>query len=492
MESVTSSPHQNPHFVLVPWLAQGHIIPMIDIAHLLADRGVIVSLITTPANLSRIKPTADRVHESKLPIHFIPLPFPSAEFGLPVGCENLDSLPSKSLAVNFYNASKMLKQPLINHLRDPKTPAPTCIISDIGHPWTTDVAREFSMPRLIFQGYNCFAILCFENLTVYKTHETVQSASESFVLPGLPQQIEITRLQLPKQFQETQEYRDIHKEVRESEVAADGIVINSFDELEVGYRGLLEKSTGKKAWMIGPVSLCNKGSKDLAERGNKASIDEAKCKSWLDTMSPNSVVYVCFGSMGSLGPSQLIEQGSGLLASNRPFIWVIKSVQNSDVENWLSENLSDESKCLVIKGWAPQAMILSHTAIGGFVTHCGWNSTFEGVCAGLPLLTWPMFSEQFLNERFVVEVLKIGVSVGVKTPTEWAEVKDDVVVTREEIAKAVERLMENGEEAEGRRRRAKRFAEIAKRALEEGGSSYLNLTMLIQHALNYQGCKNVM
>ena len=205
------------------------------------------------------------------------------------------------------------------------------------------------------------------------------------------------------------------------------------------------------------------------------------------------MVYVCFGSMGSLGPSQLIELGFGLLASNRPFIWVIKSVHNSEVENWLSENFSDESKCLVIKGWAPQAMILSHTAIGGFVTHCGWNSTFEGVCAGLPLLTWPLFAEQFLNEKLVVEVLKIGVSVGVKTPTEWAgEVKDDVVVGREEIAKAVERLMENGEEAEGRRRRAKRFAEIAKRALEEGGSSYLNLTMLIQHALNYQGCKNVM
>jgi len=100
-------------------------------------------------------------------------------------------------------------------------------------------------------------------------------------------------------------------------VAADGIVINSFDELEVGYRTLLEKSTGKKAWMIGPVSLCNKGDKDLAERGNKASIHVAKCKSWLDTMSSNSVAYVCFGSMGSLGPSQLIELGSSLLASNR-------------------------------------------------------------------------------------------------------------------------------------------------------------------------------
>jgi len=95
----------------------------------------------------------------------------------------------------------------------------------------------------------------------------------------------------------------------------------------------------------------------------------------------------------------------------------------------LPENFADESKCLVIRGWAPQAMILSHVAVGGFVTHCWWNSTFEGVCAGLPLLTWPIFAEQCLNEKLVGEVLKIGVSFGVTAPTEQTgEVTDDVVV----------------------------------------------------------------
>ncbi|ONK79769.1 uncharacterized protein A4U43_C01F9890 [Asparagus officinalis] len=494
--SVASSPHQNLHFVLVPWLAQGHIIPMIDIARLLAHRGITVSLVTTPANLTRIKPTADRIHESKLPIRFLPLPFPSTEFGLPAGCENIDSLPSKSLVLNFYNACKALKQPLMDYLRDPKTPSPNCIISDFGHPWAADIAREFSVPRFVFHGFNCFAILCIENLTIYKTHESVPSDTEPLVLPGLPQRIEISRisrLQLPRQFQVSQPYEEIQKEVRESEMGADGIVINSFDELEVGYKGLLEKSSGKKSWMIGPVSFINNGSKDLAERGNRTLIEETKCKNWLDSMTPDSVVYVCFGSMGSFGPSQLIELGSGLLASNKPFIWVIKSIQNPEVEDWLSENFSDDSKCLIIRGWAPQAMILSHAAVGGFLTHCGWNSALEGICAGLPLLTWPMFAEQFLNEKLVLEVLKIGVSIGVKTPTEWAgEVKDDVVVSREEIAKAVETVMDEAEEAGGRRRRAKELAEMAKRAMEEGGSSYVNLTGLIQYALDCQSVKNVM
>lgn len=386
----------------------------------------------------------------------------------------------------------MLKQPLIDHLRDPKTPDVSCIITDLGHAWTVDVAREFSVPRLLFHGYSCFATLCIENLTVHKVHETGSSDSEPFMLPGLPQQIEITRKQLPWQFQASHQYQEIYEDIRKSEIGADGIVINSFDELEAGYSGLLEKSTGKKAWMIGPVSLCSRGSKDLAERGNKTSIDETKCKSWLDSMGTKTVVYVCFGSMSTFAPAQLIELGSGLLASNRPFIWVINPVQNSDVDNWLSENFSDESKCLLIRGWAPQAMILPHVAIGGFVTHCGWNSTLEGVCAGLPLLTWPMFAEQFLNEKLVVEVLKIGVPVGVKEPTDWAvKVKDEVLLQREEIAKAVERLMEEGEEAEERRRTAKEFAAMANIALEEGGSSGLNLTMLVQFALNYQDRKTV-
>lgn len=329
---------------------------------------------------------------------------------------------------------------------------------------------------------------------VHKTHEKVASVTEPFVLPGLPQQLEIARIQLPTPLNAlSSQYDAVYKEIRESEAAADGIVVNSFDGFEAGYSRLLEESMGKKVWMIGPVSLSNKDSKDLAERGNKASVDETKCKSWLDSMSPSSVVYVCFGSLATFGPSQLAELGSGLLASNRPFLWVIKSVPNEEVDRWLLENFTDESKCLVIRGWAPQAMILSHEAVGGFVTHCGWNSTLECVCAGLPMLTWPKFSEQFLNEKLVVEVLKVGVSLGVKTPTDWQDgEKDEVVVGREEIVEAVGRLMGEGAEAEWRRMRAKEFAEMAKGAMEEGGSSNLNLTMLIQYALDYhQSGKNL-
>ncbi|CAL9102243.1 unnamed protein product, partial [Musa textilis] len=100
-----------------------------------------------------------------------------------------------------------------------------------------------------------------------------------------------------------------------------------------------------------------------------------------------------------------------------PFIWVIRpGKQAAEVERWLSEEFEERvrvrSRGLVIRGWAPQMVILSHPAVGGFVTHCGWNSILEGISAGLPMVTWPHFGDQFLNQKLVVQVLRVGVAVG--------------------------------------------------------------------------------
>ncbi|KAM0065642.1 putative UDP-glucuronosyl/UDP-glucosyltransferase, UDP-glycosyltransferase family [Helianthus debilis subsp. tardiflorus] len=135
----------------------------------------------------------------------------------------------------------------------------------------------------------------------------------------------------------------------------------------------------------------------------------------------------------------------------------------------------------MVRGWAPQLLILSHQSIGGFVTHCGWNSTLEGISAGIPMVTWPQFADQFLNERFIINVLKIGVKIGMEVPVIFHELDESKeIVKRDEIKEAIECLMKNDEEGEARRKRSKEFSVIAKRAMEEGGSSQRNMTLMIQ------------
>ena len=324
-----------------------------------------------------------------------------------------------------------------------------------------------------------------------KVFESLKSDTDSFVLPGLPHQIEFTKSQLPIP---DPKLNFLGEQIVAAEKDTYGVVINTFEELEPEYvQGVKELRNGK-LWCIGPVSLCNRAKSDKFERGNKASIGEEQCLNWLDSHEPNSVLYACLGSLCNLIPAQLIELGLGLEASDKPFIWVIRERNLTlELEEWISGYGFEErvkGRGLLIRGWAPQVLILSHQAVGGFLTHCGWNSSFEAVCAGMPVATWPLFAEQFTNEKMLVDVLGIGVRVGVQKTVNWGEEEEiGVLVKSEAVQGAVDELL-GGAEREERRNRAKKLAEKASKALEEGGSSYLNMSSLIKEITELaRGCE---
>ncbi|KAJ0027542.1 hypothetical protein Pint_35769 [Pistacia integerrima] len=359
------------------------------------------------------------------------------------------------------------------------------------YPWTTNIASRFNVPRITFHGFSCFCLLCIYNLRISKVQENITSDNEFFVVPGLPDKIEITKVQLP----EALRVKDFSEKVSAAEMASYGVVLNTFEELESAYVKEYMKAKNGKVWCIGPVSVCNKDNIDKVERGNKASIDESECLKWLDSWQPSSVIYVCLGSLCNLTTAQLIDLGLGLEATKKPFIWVIREgIKSRGLEKWLLEEKFEErikGKGLLIKGWAPQILILTHPAIGGFLTHCGWNSLTEGISAGVPMVTWPLFADQFCNEKLIVQVLKIGVRIGVEVPlTLGKEEEIGVLVKKEDIEKAVNILMDEGEERNDRRRRAKEFGEMAKRAIEEGGSSYINMKLFIQDIMQQAYCCN--
>ncbi|GKV18482.1 hypothetical protein SLEP1_g28853 [Rubroshorea leprosula] len=258
-----------------------------------------------------------------------------------------------------------------------------------------DIASNFQIARISFDGKNCFILLYCHVLNISKVHENV-SETEPFVVPGLPNRIEFTKGQLPRNFNPGN--NSSMNEVVQKILAAEGgygVLLTTFEELEAAY----VKHTGrfKTAKNGGPASLCNKENSDKAERDNKSSIDENQCLKWLDSQAPNFVICACFGSLIKLTAPQLTELGSALEAANRPFIWVLRGANGKEgMEKWFLEDGFEKrtrGRGPLIGGWAPQVLILSHPAVGGFLTHCGWTSTPDGICAGLPMKTWPLFAE---------------------------------------------------------------------------------------------------
>ncbi|KAJ4782304.1 Glycosyltransferase [Rhynchospora pubera] len=414
---------------------------MTDLAHLLAERGVHVSLITTPTNATRIRPIVQRSIESNLPIQFVELKFPCAQIGLPDECENFDLIDSNNF-LPFVEVYSLLRNPLEQYLLAHQIP-PSCIISDGYNHWTAEVARRLCIPRIVFHGPSCLFALCNYNTIRKSNHLT--DYSEQFVLPHMPQTLQSNKAN----------------------------ELNTFN------------APGKKVWTVGPLNLYNKDEYSKSLRGNKLGVEkQERVFNWLDSHKPKSVLYISFGTITRQNGLQLMELGSGLETANKPFIWVVKEAEiTPEVDRWLSEDFEKkvQQKGLICRGWVPQLSILSHPSVGGFMTHCGWNSILESISLGVPMITWPQFGDQFTNEKLVVDVLELGVSLGTKALCWMPSVDDETIwVHREDIEKAIQKLMGEEEEAKAMRRKAADMADNAKKAMEKGGSSDENITRLIK------------
>lgn len=154
------------------------------------------------------------------------------------------------------------------------------------------------------------------------------------------------------------------------------------------------------------------------------------------------------------------------------FLWAlrIKPEQGDHVMQGFEEKV--KGRGLVVKGWIGQREVLEHGSVRGFLSHCGWNSVIESICAGVPILAWPMMAEQHLNARMVTEEIKVGLRVetcngSVRGFVKW-----------EGLAKMVKELM-GGEMGEVVPPRVKELSEAAKKAIQQGGTSWCNLELLL-------------
>ncbi|KAL6209816.1 hypothetical protein ACLB2K_020755 [Fragaria x ananassa] len=477
--AMETKPRPQLHIFFLPFMAPGHTLPLIDIAKLFASRGVKCTIVTSHANAPIISQAIKTSIGFGFEIKLVLIKFPSTEVGLPEGIESIKLEKTKEMGERFVKATTLLQQQVEQVLDQHH---PHCLVADFLFHWATDVAAKFEIPRLVFHGTGFFALCAIKSIMLYQPHLKVSSDSESFVIPSLPNEIKMTRNKLVPflTLNGKTELIKLIKLSRKAEERSYGIIVNSFYELEPDYADHYRKVLGKKSWHIGPVSLCNNVEIDRSERGTEGLVDEAQeCLNWLNYKNLNSVVYICSGTMTKFSDSQLVEIAYGLEASRQQFIWVVKKEKN-DKEEWLPEGFEQRVKGegLIIRGWAPQLLILQHEAIGAFLTHCGWNSILEGVSAGVPMITWPVSAEQFYNEKLVTQILGIGVPVGAQ---KWEDgsLQSEASVKREAIEKAVTEFMV-GNKQEEMRTRVLALGEMARRAVAEGGSSFSDLTVLIE------------
>ncbi|XP_061952689.1 UDP-glycosyltransferase 88B1-like [Populus nigra] len=260
-----------------------------------------------------------------------------------------------------------------------------------------------------------------------------------------------------------------------------GLILNTFELLErKALQAIQEGKCGAPDEPVPPL-FCVGPLLTTSE-----SKSEHECLTWLDSQPTRSVLFLCFGSMGVFNSRQLRETAIGLEKSGVRFLWVVRPPL-ADSQTQAGRSSTPNEPCLdlllpegflertedrgfLVNSWAPQVEILNHGSVGGFVTHCGWNSVLEALCAGVPMVAWPLYAEQRMNRIFLVEGMKVALA--------FREAGDDHFVNAAELEERVIELM-NSEKGEAVRERVLKLREDAVAAKSDGGSSCIAMAKLV-------------
>ncbi|CAD6339133.1 unnamed protein product [Miscanthus lutarioriparius] len=456
------------HIVIFPFMAKGHMLPLLHFATALsAQHGrssrLRVTLVTTPGNVAFAR--------SRLPssVDLVALPFPSFP-PLPAGVESTDALPCPSLHLTFMHATGLLRGPFAEFLESLPSP-PLALVSDFFLGFTRRVAADAGVRRVVFNGMSCFASAICKALAASPPASGFAPGA-MIQVPGMPEHVVVRAKEVPDGVTKRADpdnpfTRFFMDEIGDSDVRSWGVLSNSFAALDEAYVPALESfyEVGARAWLVGPLFLAAAG---VMPDGEKEQ-DPEGCLSWLDERAaaqPGSVVYVSFGTQAHITDAQLDELVHGLVQSGHPFLWAVRS------DTW-SPPVDVGPNGRIVRGWVPQRSVLAHEAVGGFVSHCGWNSVMESLAAGKPMLAWPMIAEQHLNARHVANIIGVGVRIALKAGAD--------VVGSAEVEEKVRELMDaECKSAKQMRERAAWAQQAARSAVSHGGTSAMALQKLVE------------
>ncbi|KAK9280033.1 hypothetical protein L1049_013718 [Liquidambar formosana] len=465
--------HQKPHAIFIAYPLQGHVIPSVHLAIKLASRGFIITFINTHSihhQTSKAQPDSGGgggddlfagVRESGLDIRYT-----TVSDGLPLEFDrslNHDQFMAALLHVFSAHVEEAVEKVVRSE------PEVSCLIADTFFVWPSAVAKKFGLfyvsfwtePALVFSLYYHVDLLRMNGH--FGWNDTRDDTID--YIPGV-QALEPKDMMSYLQDTDTSTvcHQIIFKAFKEAR-GADFVLCNTVQELEPETIAALQ--TKMPFYAIGPIFPTG-FTKSIV---TTSMWSESDCTHWLDTKPHRSVLYVSFGSYAHVAKEDLSEIANGLLLSGVNFVWVLRpDIVSSDDADPLPVGFKEEiGDRAIIVPWCCQIAVLGHPAIGGFLTHCGWNSILESMWCRVPLLCFPLLTDQFTNRKLVVDDWKVGINLS-----------DRKSITRQDVSEKINRMM-SGKSGDGLIKKIEEVRKILENALTTDGSSEKNMDQFIEH-----------
>ncbi|KAL5556079.1 hypothetical protein UlMin_038315 [Ulmus minor] len=453
-----SSGAKKPHAVCVPFPAQGHVNPMMQLAKLLHSKGFHVTFVNTEFNHKRLIRSQGPEFLKGLP----GFSFETITDGLPPSDRDATQDVPAICDSTRKNCIAPFKELLLKLKSLSEVPPVSCIVSDGIMSFGIKAAEEFGIPQVQF-----WTSSTYENFMHDGTLETT--------IDWIPGMKDIRLRDLPS-FIRTPEHImfDFVRTESQNCLKSSAIIFNTFDEFD---HEVLEAISAMfpNIYNIGPLPLLSRHLPEGQIKSLSSSLwkEDSRCIEWLDKREPNSVVYVNYGSVTTMTDQHFKEFAWGLAKSKHSFLWIVRPdvVEGVDSEALPEEYFEEIKDRGLLASWCPQQEVLEHPSVRVFLTHCGWNSIMETICAGVPVICWPFFGDQQTNCHYACTTWDIGL-----------EANNDV--KRDEVAALVHEMME-GDKGKKLREKALEWKKKAEEAADVGGSSYNSFDKLLKQSLHY-------
>uniref|UniRef100_A0A2P2MND9 Glycosyltransferase n=2 Tax=Rhizophora mucronata TaxID=61149 RepID=A0A2P2MND9_RHIMU len=463
-----------PHVLIFPFPIQGHVNSTLKLAELLCLAGLNITFLNSEHNHDRL------VRFTNVQARFAKYPgfqFKTVPDGLPADNPRTGFQVMELFFKMQQLTERILKDSVIG-LRSPVD----CIFYDSVMGYVLDVANEVGVPVIYFRTISAssfWTYFCIDDLVEAGQLPIKGNDDMDRIITKVPGMETFLRCRDLPSFCRASDIEDtilqFFMNKRQRSTKAHGLILNTFEDLEAPILSQI-RTQFPNVYTVGPLhehlrlKLQRAKTPESYHSSNSIREVDNSCMSWLDSQPLQSVLYVSFGSVAMVERDQLLELWHGIVNSKKRFLWVMRpgmlskgdGLEDKDVPLELLEGTKERGYMV---GWAPQEEVLAHKAVGGFLTHSGWNSTLESIVAGVPMICWPCLADQQINSRCVEAVWKLGL-----------DTKD--VCDRRVVEKRVNDLMVNRREEFLRSTAG--MADLARKSVGEGGSSSYHLDRLIE------------